>query len=133
MATAEVLNLLETWLGRSLHGFATPGNPRRTIERDERAGRLSDSTSLETRLGHIAQTWVELCASFKVRIGGLLCQAHSFFGISCGRRPRADVFFQHPTNPGQVLGIVVGFEGKPRGWGEQIMNQGIFGSPRRQH
>jgi hypothetical protein len=80
MATAEVLNYLETWPGRSVHGFPTAGNSTRGIGWDERTGRLSDKASLETRLNLIAQNWVELRTNLEVRIGGSLVssQGHSF-------------------------------------------------------
>jgi hypothetical protein len=78
MATAEVLNYLETWPGRSVHGFSTAKNSTRGIGWDERTKRPSNKASLEIKLNLIAQTWVELCTNLEVRIGGLLYQSHSF-------------------------------------------------------
>ena len=68
MASVEVLNPFETWPGLSALGFSTPGNSPTTIGWDEWSRRLPEKANLETRLSLIAHTWVELCASLKVRI-----------------------------------------------------------------
>jgi hypothetical protein len=72
MATAEVLNYLETWPGRSVHGFSTAGNLTRGIGWDERTRRLSEMACLETWLNLIEQNLVELRTNLEVRIGGPL-------------------------------------------------------------
>ncbi|KAL2189320.1 hypothetical protein L209DRAFT_110118 [Thermothelomyces heterothallicus CBS 203.75] len=65
MATAEVLNLLDTWPGRSIHGFPGTGPSPKTIRSNGRVEHFSDGASLVSQLSFISQLWIELCATSK--------------------------------------------------------------------